>query len=394
MSNRKQIISELVKQSKENSDARLGSRMLEISGRIVPTESVLLPIDELKFNIRNGRFAAELIETEASLGRRLDPLNPQDASKICELLLDQESDKTESLKVDIEQNGQLEPGIITDEGFVINGNKRMAILEFLRAHTGEARYDKMEVMVLPPNTSSVDLWRIEAGLQLSDEKRIAYGPINELLKIEEATHLKLSHKQIAQAIYGLKPSDIAERLEWLELVKQYLKFVGKGNHYKEIENRFEHIKSANNTLRTLRKNGTSPAEITEYLSIIFEAIRVGATNNEVRKIGSAKVEGHKKAYSALRNALRDKKLTEELVEDAVDLIKSEIDAKKPQKLVQKIIDLLEILSVVEDSCLVNKISDGMLEEAKERIEKLKYRRTKASAETKLMIDKLKTKHKS
>lgn len=392
MEDRKKLIAELVEASEKRQDSKSGSRAIEIAGQIQRLESYRLPIDELKYNIKNGRFAAELIAKEKELGRTLDPLKRKDAEEIKQLLLEQEKEKTESLKADLMRHGQLEPGLITDEGFVINGNKRMAIFEELRSKSGDDRFDYMEFMLLPKGASPKELWRIEAGLQLSDEKRIAYGPINELLKIRQGIEVGLEVNQIAGSIYGLKPSDVKERLAWLQIVEDYLAHTGNEGRYKEVEGSFEHIKSLYNNIKGLKKRDIKGEELSEFILIEFEAIKVNASNTQVRKIGEAKREKFKRAWSTIRDAYKKRNLTLETVEDAVDLIKSEKDIKKPQKLVIKIIELLQMLSEIPDDELAFIISRGDLQTAKEYIDKLTLRCKKAGAKKKQNLDKLKTKY--
>ncbi len=91
-----------------------------------------IPIKEFLFhNIRNGRFRAELLEKEEQLKRKLDPAKPQDEEVIIKLLLEQNLSETNALMADIEKNGQIDPGIITYDGAVINANRRMAIMTTL-----------------------------------------------------------------------------------------------------------------------------------------------------------------------------------------------------------------------------------------------------------------------
>jgi len=64
-----------------------------------------LPIKLLVFNIRNGRFAAELIEEEKRLNRKLDPTKDEDVKVIQHLLLEQNKGETDALKDDLKKNG-------------------------------------------------------------------------------------------------------------------------------------------------------------------------------------------------------------------------------------------------------------------------------------------------
>ncbi len=65
-----------------------------------------IPIKYLVFNIRNGRFKAELLEKEEEFGRRLDSTTKEDANIIRDLLLKQDLNATELLEADLKKNGQ------------------------------------------------------------------------------------------------------------------------------------------------------------------------------------------------------------------------------------------------------------------------------------------------
>jgi hypothetical protein len=170
---------------------------VEIEGQIKTLDVWSVPISRLTFNIRNGRFASELRAKEKTLSRKLDPHVDADARIIRQLLLEQDESETKALMDDVEKHNQLEPGIITADGAVINANRRMAVISALRDKTNEARFEYLKVARLPPNVGEKDLWRIEAGLQFAKDFRAEYGPINELLKLREGTEC------------GLKPKDIA-----------------------------------------------------------------------------------------------------------------------------------------------------------------------------------------
>jgi len=121
---------------KDNDEAELGKWPIELSGekKIVPFYK--FPLKLLYYNINNGRFAAEKRKREKDIGRELNSLDKEDTKQIKDLLLRIFPDKTKALKEDIRKKGQMEPGVITFDGFVINGNRRMAIFEDL--HKDEA----------------------------------------------------------------------------------------------------------------------------------------------------------------------------------------------------------------------------------------------------------------
>src|SRR5437879_6108186 len=108
-----------------------GKSPVVIAGKKELLQVYRLPTSLLAFNIRNGRFAAELRAKEHQLGRGLDPLVSEDEEVIQALLVNLDPGATELLKQDIKAIGQTDPGIITHDGFVINGNRRLAVLHLL-----------------------------------------------------------------------------------------------------------------------------------------------------------------------------------------------------------------------------------------------------------------------
>src|SRR5262249_828113 len=119
-----------------------------------------VPIKYLIYNIRNGRFAAELLAKKSELKRKLDPASPENARIIQKLLLKLNPNETEALKNDLRQNGQLDPGVITRDGAVINANRRMAILASLHDETHNPKFEYLRAARLPKDVDEKDIWRI------------------------------------------------------------------------------------------------------------------------------------------------------------------------------------------------------------------------------------------
>lgn len=153
---------------------------------------------------------------------------PRDAEEIRKLLLRQDPTKTSQLRDEMRRVGQIEPGIITYDGYVINGNRRMAIFEDMHRVEPDGRWERIEVHRLPKTgIGAKDLWRIEAGLQLSREKRLDYGPVNDLLKLREGNAAGMSPNEMAATMFGVSAEDVAFKLKVLALIDQYLEYIGK-----------------------------------------------------------------------------------------------------------------------------------------------------------------------
>lgn len=207
----------------------VGKVRIEIAGRAEMHSFYRFPTNLLRYNPGNGRLAMEIREWEVA-HHRLDPSDLKDAEVIRNLLLNLEQIETERLKDDLNLKQQMEPGVITFDGVVINGNRRMAVLEILHKEQ-PSKWQYLEAVRLPRNIGDPDLWKIEAGLQLSKDKVVEYHPVNELLKIKQGIEQHLTPEEVAAAMYGRKPEEVRDALKRLELIDNFLQFFGQPGNY-------------------------------------------------------------------------------------------------------------------------------------------------------------------
>lgn len=96
----------------------------------------------------------------------------------------------EQLKDELKTFGQREPGVITREGILANGNTRCAALRDLGV-------PDIRVGVLPESSTWDDINRVELSLQLRRDKRREYSYVNRLITVDE------------QIVSGRKEEDVA-----------------------------------------------------------------------------------------------------------------------------------------------------------------------------------------
>jgi hypothetical protein len=290
---------ETVRKDAEASKQPLERRSIELKGKKEILEVFPVPLGMLRFNIRNGRFAAELLEKEGQMGRELDPNNPDDDKTIHKLLLDINPSETEYLKDDLKLKGQIDPGLITYDGYLINGNRRMAVLRELYNETEKGEYNYIYVQVLPRSLTAQDLWSIEAGLQLSRDTKLEYSPINQLLKLREGKLAGLSATQIARRFYGnVSAQTVNTDLNRLTLIEEYLTFIGKPKQYKLVEGKLEHFINAQKEIRKLEKGGLNETEMADAINVLFNLIKSP-------KITHVQVRGFAKQYLEKNTAMKE-----------------------------------------------------------------------------------------
>jgi len=259
---------------------------ISLKGQKKDLEIYSLPTELLFYNIRNGRFAAEYKELVKKEGGHLEPENQEDAKKIRDLLLNLDKSETIQTYKDIKIRGQWNCGIISEDGYLVDGNRRMSILSKLYEDTGEAKWKFIEVAKLDESIGPEDLWSLEAGIQLGKDEIVRYGPINELLKLKEGVDAGLSLKAIVKTLYGYEDEEeINIKLKRLELIEQYLGFIGSPEKYSLVKNKHDHFIDLQNVIEQCKKISYDPERIGKIKHVAFELILEGTINSkDLRKI--------------------------------------------------------------------------------------------------------------
>jgi len=352
---------------KNNPEAKIADVPIVIGGerKILPVYK--LPFDLLCYNIDNGRFAVEKILLEKDLGRSLNYDDPDDIKRIRKMLIGEDPDLTAEAKAlmkDLRLVGQLEPGVITHDGSVINGNRRMAVIELLDKKDPIGKWKYLEVGRLPPNIGSQDLWRIEAGLQLSKEKREKYGPMNELLKIKEGQAAELSNDEIAAAMFEWTSKEVEDALERLKLIDTFLEYIGEkdkgGYGFIETYHLNEHFEDLQDYVyKPARKAGLPRKEWSKRLNhafdLIFAAAMLMKTGRKGDRITHWDFRDIREVYEDvqatdlfLRRLSKAKtpkaqnpQETRDDFNDARELVAEKKDKKEPRRLMDKAIRTLK-----------------------------------------------------
>lgn len=146
---------------------------------------ISMPTDVLYFNPDTHRIRAQrTLDPEQNKTLEEQPWSEQAQRYLHHLLTRKPSDPSQedpdfiTLKDEIDDFGQKEPGIITRDGILVDGNTRCAAMR-------EIGIENIRVGVLPEDTSRADINNVELALQLRRDKRRDYSYINRLIAIEE-----------------------------------------------------------------------------------------------------------------------------------------------------------------------------------------------------------------
>lgn len=331
----------LKKYIEENNNCKTGNFFkTEYQGELIPLEIYRLPINLLTYNLENGRFAADKLAEEARLNRNLNLEDKGDVKKIKELLLERKPDETKQLMENLERIGQVNPGIITVAGNVINANRRMAVLSKLKEKTGDEKYNYLYVGILPKGADAKDIWMAESKIQFGQEFKVNYTAVNKLLKIRDAIQKRdMEEKEVANAL-SMEVEDIKKDLDRLSLIERYLDYIGKSGEYTYIdeEDIHEHFINFQNNLKGSLDDFPNIEEQIKFGNLHFESIKAGFPHLFIRELKRIKNNEDTKEnsfliFDKLKNKEIDLEDFKSEIEDIINFDKERAKGK-PKRLLQ------------------------------------------------------------
>jgi hypothetical protein len=192
-----ELISKKVEEVKQSGGTR-ETVTVDWNGQQAHVEVIDWPLSSLYYNPSTHRIRAQRShdpEREAALEK--DPWSGESQDYLQFLLKASPADPNlrdtefDTLKDSLNQFGQNDPGLVTRQGILVNGNTRAAALRELGAQS-------MRVGVLPESFTWADINAVELSLQLRKDHRRDYSYINRLIAMEEQAGLGRTPEQIAK----------------------------------------------------------------------------------------------------------------------------------------------------------------------------------------------------
>lgn len=192
----REVVHERVEEAKQSNGEKI---TVDWRGEPRHLYVIQMPVNLLYYNPETHRIRAQRsLDPDRDAALDQDPWGAPGQAYLDFLLkcLPADPDKIdpdfEALRDDLESFSQRDPGLITDDGILVNGNTRCAALREL----GETH---IRVGVLPTTSDWDDINAVELSLQLQTPRKRDYSYINRLIAIEEQLRL------------GRRPEDIARQ---------------------------------------------------------------------------------------------------------------------------------------------------------------------------------------
>lgn len=288
---RKKKIAEITHNQVFSSDGK--GKRLRYGGQVKTFIEFEIPMDLLVYNVENGRIAS-LVKSFEREHSSLDPERDTDAKQIAKFLYDSNDIANKKTMKSLAANGQLESGIITSDGVLVDGNRRaslmIAILQHPEDYTPEerARCEKFRAVVLPEDADEKEILRLETTYQMGADEKVGYNAIEKYLHARDMLDKGFASTDIAEYMGLESVSKVQELLDVVALIDDYLDYYEYTGIYTRLPRGFEDdLLKLNQAIKKIRSGRIAwiPTDRLEEVEndlkcICFDFIRLNAKSQE------------------------------------------------------------------------------------------------------------------
>lgn len=204
---------------------------------------VEIPMEFLVLNVENGRIAS-LVKSFEKEHRTLHPEVEEDAVILSQFLYEAHDKQNDRTKADLKKNGQLEAGIVTSDGIIVDGNRRFSLMWAI-AHDPSSTPDEkarcavFRTVVLPEDADEKEILRLETSFQMGTDEKVGYNAIEKYLHARDMKDQGFSIQDITEYMGYDKTSEVDVLLEVMDLIDEYLLWCDCDGIYTRLPRGFE-----------------------------------------------------------------------------------------------------------------------------------------------------------
>ena len=239
-----------------------------------------IDLDYLIYNQWNGRISSLVKSHYQETGYEIDATHPDGAKLIEDFLWKSNETANKATKKSIADHGQIEYGIVTSDGVVIDGNRRSMILRKVAKEKKESPTYFLGVVLddsLEDNPK--EIMRLETTYQMGEDAKVDYPPIEKYLKCSDMKEMGFTESEIGKAM-GESTTKIKEYLSIMKLMNKYLKNQGYSGIYTRLDKTEDLFINLNKVLNRWQKSPgkirdwkPSKSDLTDFELICFDHIR-------------------------------------------------------------------------------------------------------------------------
>ena len=242
-----------------------------------------IPTSFLKLNPVNTRILSKRLELESQNDSNYNDIDIQ--KKIEDWIWNSNISKNKKTKRDIEVKSQEKPAVITRDGLVVSGNRRLTIIRRINKEQGTEIKLKCIVLRITYEDSSqseIDIRRLEYSLQTGEDEKVNYDPIEKHLSANNYVEKYIKSGQLKSEVAAKdlnfeSVSEFNKSAGIGKLMSEYLEHHGYPNKYSRLYGKTELLEKLYSTYSANKNSNrtwdASEADIEDYKLIGFDLIR-------------------------------------------------------------------------------------------------------------------------
>lgn len=209
------------------------TRKLTIQGTTKNYKVYRIPVEYLHYNNKNGRIISSINKYESE-GHTLDLSDKGTYNNILQqYIINSNKLALDATKANIQLFGQRLPGVVLNDGRVIDGNRRFTCVRLINAEEGTNLYFEAVILDQAEGLSDTDIKRLELNLQHAEERPVDYDPIDNLVEVYSViVKDKLFSVEDYARNTNKKKTDVEKMLKKANLMVEFLEFINaEGKFY-------------------------------------------------------------------------------------------------------------------------------------------------------------------
>ncbi len=275
---------EQLKKIKEKKPGGTKTIMYQGKNQTLPWHEI--PVNLLKYNYVNGRIASNTKEFK-QLGKDLNHIDPKEAKKtVGDWLWNKSVPANKKTLEDLRKNNQIEAGVVTSDGIIVDGNRRFMLTCRLNGEDANQRLFKAVILdetYSDNKNDSLQLKLLETKLQITKDEKVNYDPIEKYIRIKEFIEYHKEgqlKKESVIDLFNLKNvRELEEKAEVANLMESYLEYIKAPNMWSRLKNTEDLFINLESCLRLYNKQkgragwSFGKADVLKFKKTGFDIIR-------------------------------------------------------------------------------------------------------------------------
>lgn len=208
------------------------TRPLSIKNKEKMYNVMIIPLEYCHYNEKNGRIST-YISQYLSSGNELQKDDLETYNQVLErFIYESNPNALDKTKKNIQLVGQLEPGVVLNDGRIIDGNRRFTALRKLQAEGKTDIYFKAILLDQSEGIDDKDIKKLELQLQHGKEKPVEYNPIDNLVDIyQDIIENKLFTIEEYRKYVNKSEGEVKKMVKRSVLMNQFLHYINAEKQY-------------------------------------------------------------------------------------------------------------------------------------------------------------------